>query len=419
VTNLASPENELALLCCLLSPEYGAKVYGLCLAQRITEAHFDTPAHRLMYRAIVTLHTDAEPVDIITVTNHLRDAGWLDDCGGPAYITDVFTRGNGLCANAAAYCARLDDKRRVRAANALSDRIRAELSDPVTNLNDWLAGIADEAAGIGMHVGALKSPAQSARNFLNFYERIESGAPMVSCGIDAVDLQAGPFMRSDLVVVSGVTGGGKSALVNSFIDRSIDTGQCCAVFTLEMSEIQYMERIAAARAGVNMHGVRQLIFKKQRIAQEIFTKIGDAMNKYANSNVYLVDDVEHLSEMEGKCLQIHARKPLDIIVLDYAQLLSAPGDSREREVANVSKGMKHLAKKLNCVVFLLSQLNDDGRLRESRAIGHDANVVLNIERDDRSTWVRVSKGRSCPAGTQIPLKWIPEFTKFENIGSMI
>lgn len=414
VSNFSSPENEVGLLCCLLSPEHGSKVYGTCLSKKMTAGHFSVPANRHIFVCIQDLHSRKEPVDLVTVTNWLRDARRLDDCEGATYISYVFLDGGGIPSNAATYCDRLDDKRRLRAASGLSARVQAELNDPIKDLDEWLAGIAEEAASIGMKVGGLKTPTQSARDFLDFYERIEMCAPMVSCGIDAIDLQAGPFMRSDLVVVSGVTGGGKSALVNSFIDRSIDLKQCAAVFTLEMSTIQYIERIAACRAGVNMHGVRQLIFKKQRIQPEIFVRIGDAVNEYARSNVYLVDDVTDLHEMEGKCLQIHARKPLDIIVLDYAQLMSAPGDSREREVANVSKGMKHLAKKFDCVVFLLSQLNDDGRLRESRAIGHDANVVLNIERDEKKTWARVSKGRSCPAGTQIPLKWIPEFTKFES-----
>lgn len=415
---LSSPENEKGLLCTLLSPEHGAAVLGICFSLAITSSHFHDPAHSRIFDAIVTLHREEQPIDPITVTNRLRESGHLEDCGGPAYISELHC-GHGLPSNARAYCASLDARRRVRAAINLATRINGECGEANGNLDEWLSGIAEEAASIKAPVGGLKTPVQSAREFLDFYERVETAAPMVACGIDAIDLQAGPFMRSDVVVVSGVTGGGKSALVNSIIDRCIDLKQCAGVFTLEMSTIQYIERIAAARAGVNMHGVRQLLFKKQKVNENIFARIGDAVAEYAKSSIYIVDDVTHLDQLEARCMQINARKKLDIVVLDYAQLLSASGDTREQEVSNVSKGMKRIARKLDCVAMVLSQLNDDGKLRESRAIGHDANIVLNIERDDKKTWVRVAKGRSCASGTIIPLKWIPEFTKFENLASNI
>jgi replicative DNA helicase len=418
VSDLSSPQAERALCCCLMNAEHHGKVLGVCLSMGIKAEHFVNPAHAAIYRAVSDLHSENEPIDFITVTKYLRDSGILEECGGASYVTETGI-GHGIPANTRSYCAEIDETRRMRAANQLAIRIQSDLKGSIENLPEWLSRIADEASGLGSRRGQLKTPTESARQFLEFYEQIETAAPMVSCGIDAIDMQAGPFMRSDLVIVSGVTGGGKSALVNSFIDRSIDIGQCCAVFTQEMSSIQYLERIVSARKAVNMHGVRQILFKKQRVHEEVFARISDAVSDYARSNVWLVDDISELSELEGKALQIHARKKLDMIVLDYAQLLSAPGDTREREVANVSKGMKNLARKLDCVAVLLSQLNDDGRLRESRALGHDANVVLNIERDDRSTWVRVSKGRSCPSGTKIPLKWIPEFTKFENFGASI
>lgn len=415
---LSSPENEKGLLCTLLSPEHGSAVLGICFSLAITSSHFHDPAHCRIYDTILTLHREEQPIDLITVTNRLRELGQLDSCGGAAYISELHC-GHGLPSNARAYCASLDARRRVRAAISLATRINGECGEINGNLDEWLSGIAEEAAAIKAPVGSLKTPAQAAREFLDFYQQVETCAPMVACGLDAIDLQAGPFMRSDVVVISGVTGGGKSALVNSIIDKCIDLQQCAGVFTLEMSSIQYIERIAAARAGVNMHGVRQLLFKKQRVHPEVFAKIGDAVGQYAKSSIYIVDDVTHLDQLEARAMQINARRKLDIVVLDYAQLLSAHGDTREQEVANVSKGMKRIARKLDCVAIVLSQLNDDGRLRESRAIGHDANIVLNIERDDRSTWVRVSKGRSCASGTIIPLKWIPEFTKFENFAAAI
>lgn len=415
MTLLYSPETEKALLCCLLNEP---KTLSLCLSRGVGVYDFHFPAHIHIYLAIKSLHDSEEPIDIITVTQKLRELGYLEDCGGAAYITELSILG-GIPSNAKAYIEELEAYKQKRAADNLANRIKGELENPINNLPEWLSALAVEAAGLRLSSNGLHTPVQTARAFLDFYERLETTPAMVSCGIESIDMQAGPFMRGDTVVVSGVTGGGKSALVNSFIDKSIDLNQCCAVFTLEMTSIQYVERIASARAGVDMHNVRKVIFKGQRVHDHTMAKIGEAVSQYAKSSIYIVDDCSTLSDLESKCLQIHAKRPLDLIVLDYAQLLSAPGDTREQEVANVSKGLKRLAVKLNCVAFLLSQLNDDGRLRESRAIGHDANVVLNIERDDEYTWVRVSKGRSCPSGTKIPLKWIPHYTKFENVGDNI
>lgn len=414
----SSTEFEKGLLCSLLNPERSSQVMGMCLSKQIGAGHFILPAHQKIFESVSRLHRREDPVDLITVTNDLRDHGLLEDCGGAPYVTDLFTYG-GLPANAEAYSAALEEKRRVRAAMALSTRIRGDLESPIPDFPEWVSKLIEEASSLQGHSGKLKSPVQLAREFYHFYEQLEGGLPMVSCGLDAIDLNAGPFMRGDMVVISGVTGGGKSALVNSFIDRSIDLDQCAAVFTLEMSDIQYLERIASSRGGVNMHSIRQRLFKKQPINEGEYRRISTAVDAYSKSQVYIVNDVTDLNDLTAKCLQIQAKRQLDIIVLDYAQLLSSSGDTREREVASVSQGMKRLAMKLKCVAIVLSQLNDDGRLRESRAIGHDANVVLNIERDEHSTWIKVSKGRSCASGTKIPLKWVPEFTKFENMADAL
>ena len=112
------------------------------------------------------------------------------------------------------------------------------------------------------------------------------------------------------------------------------------------------------------------------------------------------------------------KKPLDLVALDYAQLVEVSrqkGDSREREVANVSRAFKTLANDLGFLGIILSQLNDEGKMRESRALAHDADAVLSIEKDeDLGPGVRALKARSASPGTFIPLKWEPQFTRFDD-----
>jgi replicative DNA helicase len=133
--------------------------------------------------------------------------------------------------------------------------------------------------------------------------------------------------------------------------------------------------------------------------------------------IELVTDVYELHPILAACRAMHKEKPLDLIVLDYIQLIDASGqrksETRQEAVAQVSRSAKRLAAELNCVVIGLSQLNDDGKLRESRAIGQDANAIIAVESPkDGGRVLRVVAQRSGASGVECAVDWMPSLTKF-------
>ena len=143
-----------------------------------------------------------------------------------------------------------------------------------------------------------------------------------------------------------------------------------------------------------------------------------AVNHMSKWRIEIIEEAADVLAIQSELIRIKTTAgALDLVVVDYAQLvegLRSKGDNREREVASISRTLKVAATKLNCLVILLSQLNDDGRLRESRALGQDANAVLFLEQDgDKGMRVRVGKARSAPSGVEVPLQWLPQFTRFQ------
>lgn len=237
-----------------------------------------------------------------------------------------------------------------------------------------------------------------------------------------LDEGAGPFYRGDMIVVAAETAGGKSALMGNIVENAASAGSRCGVFSFEMTGKQNAERMLASQACVNIRDLRaalrlmggQGMTSFSREATEI-AKITHAIARMKDWKVEIFEDSHSIEHVTAKMARMKASGGLDLAAIDYAQLvkgLKGDKDNREREVASIPREFKKACMKLECVGVLLSQLNEQGRLRESRALGQDANCVFFLEDDGSDKKVRVGKARSAPPGTEIPLQWEPGFTKF-------
>jgi replicative DNA helicase len=226
---------------------------------------------------------------------------------------------------------------------------------------------------------------------------------------------------------------GKTALALNIAMNVVKTGASVALFSLEMSKEQYVQRIISMESMVDSTKLRT-----GSLDDDDWTRLINTMSLISNYDVY-IDDTPSVSlfEMMSKCRRLKIEKGLDLIIVDYLQLMSDGGrtDNRQQEISNISRGLKALARELNCPVMALSQLSrapeqrNDHRpimsdLRESGAIEQDADVVMMLYRDEYYykeesekkgiTDVIITKQRNGPVGT-VELAWIGQYTKFGNI----
>ena len=197
----------------------------------------------------------------------------------------------------------------------------------------------------------------------------------VPTGMEKLDAIS-PVRRGDLVVIAAQAKGGKSTLALSYACNVSGRGENVLFFSLEMPAADITEKLLARMARVKLGNLYYRNF-----AEADTIKMQHAIVKMSKWDLEIRDDCHNLNQLVATARMAHARKPLTLMVVDYLQLVRSDrsnGDSREREVAEVSRTLRLLALEMNCVIVALSQLNDDGRLRESRAIGQDATAVWAV-----------------------------------------
>ena len=271
--------------------------------------------------------------------------------------------------------------------------------------------------------------------FNQLEERAKSGGGITGLTTGYIDLDrmTSGLQRSDLILLAARPSMGKTALALNIAMNTVKTGASVALFSLEMSKEQYVQRIISMESMVDSTKLRT-----GNLEDEDWTRLINTMSLISNYNIY-IDDTPSVSlfEMMSKCRRLKIEKGLDLIVVDYLQLMSDGGrtDNRQQEISNISRGLKAMARELNCPVMALSQLSrapelrNDHRpimsdLRESGAIEQDADVVMMLYRDEYYhkeeserkgiTDVIITKQRNGPVGT-VELAWIGQYTKFGNI----
>ena len=244
-------------------------------------------------------------------------------------------------------------------------------------------------------------------------------------GYTDLDSMTSGLQKSDLIIIAARPSQGKTALgLNIAAHAAIREGKTVAIFSLEMSKEQLVMRLFASEARVNMQNVNHGTPSSQELL-----KLAEANLTLANANMY-IDDRSNISvaEIRSKCRRLKARNGLDMIVIDYLQLMKTPNgsDNRVQEVSELTRSLKILARELNVPIVLLSQLSRKAAerkpamsdLRESGAIEQDADIIIMIYRDpsrtdDNSAEIIVAKNRNGPVDS-IFLTWIGEYTRFEN-----
>ena len=422
----------------LISPR---EIIAECV-EKINENYFYVPAHQTIYTVLVELWNAGQGIDLITFTQVLRDRNLLETVGGAAAVTSLFTFVP-TAANITYYLEIVRDKyilRQIIAACTESVRRSFEEQDEVHNLLDE---VEQKIFSVGEdrfkgHVLTMKDQVMEAIEAIEqLYER-RGGITGIATGFAELDRMTNGLHEGEMIVIAARPSMGKTALAMNIAEHvAISEKLPVAVFSLEMSSQQLVQRLLCSRARVNLQKVRDGF-----LAERDFPSLTAAASKLAEAQIY-IDDSASLSilELRAKARRLKAQKDIKLIVVDYLQLLRSTTrraqDNRQLEISEISSGLKGLAKELKVPVLVLAQLNRQPEartggkprlsdLRESGSIEQDADLVgllvrPEIYEEDEDARAEkageaeliIAKQRNGPVG-EIALTFLKEFTRFED-----
>lgn len=413
-----APDAERGVLSSfLLAPR---EIGGLCAERKLSPGHFHLPAHATVYAVLVELWSLERPIDFITLTQLLRDRGQLDQVGGAASVTELFTF-LPTAANAGYYVEILEEKFYLREIIKVCTEYAARSYDEQDQVPEIMAEVQAKIAALGtretVRIPTMKENIMEANDSL--MERTFDGAGIIRTGLLAIDKECGPLERGSLMVIGGQTKSGKSILAGQIALNIALSGKPALFISLEMSERELTLRLLSSMARVNTRLVRDW----SEAEHGRFTVASTTLLKVP---LAIITRRYRLSEIVATCQSFAARpgEPLAVIVLDYAQLTEGVRkgreDRRQQEIAEISRTCKRLAGKLNVLFVLLTQLNDDGRTREGRDIENDANLMVEVgyNRETGERGVKVVLARSAPSGQRLKLRIIPEHTRVDDDADM-
>jgi replicative DNA helicase len=359
---------------------------------------FYSEAHVEIFRSIKQLFNSQKPIDILTVANDLKTRGVLDLVGGDYYLA-MLSQKVSSSAHTEFHARLIIQKHIQRELIRVSNEIIKEAYDPSTDVLELL----DHAEGKIFEIadGNLKKNFESAENLIvQAIKRIQDiskkdGLSGVASGFNAVDKVTSGWQMSDLIIIAARPGMGKTAYVLSMARNiAVNNNQAVALFSLEMSSVQLITRMISSETGLSGEQLR-----KGTLEPHEWQQLNTRIKKLEKAPIY-IDDTPALSvfDLRAKCRRLKAQFDIQIIIVDYLQLMTTGGDknagNREQEISIISRSLKGLAKELNIPVIALSQLNRSvetrgsskrpllADLRESGAIEQDADLVCFIYRPE-------------------------------------
>jgi len=376
------------------------------------------------------------PVDLLTITEELKKRDKLDQVGGVDYLAGLAENVYSP-KNAKAYCKIIEEKyitrNVIKAANEILSKgyqDQDEVKSLIELAEKRIFDISQERER--RDFSHMKDVVLDVFNLLE--ERASHDGTMtgLTTGFADIDRLTAGLQKSDFILIAARPSMGKTALaLNLALNTAVKDKANVAVFSLEMAKEQLVQRIVSMESLVESNKLRS-----GQLEGDDWDKITRASSRISEANIY-IDDTPGITlfELQSKCRRLSAQQGLDLIVIDYLQLMEGEGkaESRQQEISSLSRGLKGLAREMNCPVISLSQLSrapeqrQDHRpilsdLRESGAIEQDADVVMFLYRDEYYhedtekrgiAEVKIAKHRNGPTGT-IELAWVERFTKFAD-----
>jgi replicative DNA helicase len=410
------------------------------VADIVRPGDFYSEANGTIYQAVLDLNTANRPIDLINLGELLKDRGELEAVGGLAYLSSILDAVP-TGANIESHAHLVAEKAAVRsclgAALDILERGYGDYGEAETFLDQAEQSVFEATRQRGQtRMQDIYTAVKTTFHEIERLQQAKSDITGVPTGFTMLDRMTTGLQPSDLVVVAGRPSMGKTALaMNIAVNAAMQANVGTVIFSLEMSVDQLMRRLLSSEASVSSNKLRL----PRTIKHDDMYRLLEAADRLYKAPIFLDDSAEiNVLEIRSRARRLKSKVDIGLIIIDYLQIMSAVrqsrGDvSREREVAEITRSLKALAKELDVPVICLSQLNrgpearQDKRplladLRESGAIEQDADLILFLYRDsfynrestDQTAEVIVGKNRNGPVGT-VRLLFQGEYTRFDDI----
>ena len=409
------------------------------VVERVQADDFYRQDHRIIYNAINALDGEGKPFDLVTVAEWLESHQQLDDAGGLSYLA-ALAENTPSASNVGVYADIVRKRSILRQLISATVKINETVFNPMGFSSEQVLDFAEqtifeiaEQETRGKRVyNSIKDLLVGALDRVDELYRKKTPVTGIATGFDDFDERTAGLQSSDLIIVAGRPSMGKTAFAVNIAEHAVIKEELSAVvFSMEMPGEQLAMRMMSSLGRVDQHKVRT-----GKLHDDDWPRLTSAVTLLKDKKLF-IDDTPALTpaELRARCRRIAREHGLDMIIVDYLQLMQIPGTSENRatEISEISRSLKAMAKELNVPVVALSQLNRSleqrpnkrpvmSDLRESGAIEQDADVIVFIYRDevyDEDTAdkgiaeIIIGKQRNGPIGT-VKLAFLGQFTRFEN-----
>lgn len=399
---------------------------------------FYRESHKTIFNAVLELFQKDIPIDLVTLSENLRSVDKLESVGGITYITELASSVP-TTLNLGSYIKIVSEKSLLRRLI----RASTEIMDDSYTMQDEVEAVLDGAEKRIFNIAEKRSsggfePLSSIleRGFVEI-ERMfnnKGSTTGVASPFPELDAMTSGFQRGDMILIAARPSMGKTTLALNLAEHAaLRVGKSIAIFSLEMSTEQLAYKLLCSEANVDM-----LKLRTGELDDKDWENIARASGPLSQAKIY-IDDTAGISvtEMRSKCRRLKLEHGIDMIMVDYLQLMSGSGENRQQEVSEISRSIKALAKEMNCPVIALSQLSRapeqraDHRpmlsdLRESGSIEQDADLVMFLYRDEyynkdsedkNIAECIIAKQRNGPVGT-VKLAWLGQFSRFARLDAI-
>jgi len=407
---------------------------------------FYSDAHQSVYRAMLALFEKSQPVDLLTVTEQLKKSGEIDIVGGPFYLVELTNR-VASSANIEFHARIISQKHIQRALIRSSTSIIQDAYEDTTDVFELLDKAEQELFSITQNnlsrgVESMGTLANKLEKQLEALAQKKDGLTGVPTGFTDLDRLTSGWQGSDLIIIAARPGMGKTAFTLAMArNAAVDFEKPVAVFSLEMSNLQLVQRLVSLEAEIEGSKMRT-----GQMEDYEWQQLQSAIEKMSEVPIY-IDDTPGLNifELRAKCRRLKMQHDIQLIIIDYLQLMSGGGEkkggNREQEISAISRALKGLAKELEVPVIALSQLSRAvemrggtkrpqlSDLRESGAIEQDADIVSFIYRPEYYSILEDEEGQSLKGVAEliiakhrngalktVKMKFTDKYAKFSDMG---
>ena len=408
------PDSEQALVSCFIQSP--VQVGAAISAAGITPEHFHLRQWASLYAVMHSMWSEQKPIDLITVTDECRKSGCLIQVGGAIALTMLLSHGS-VPSNISSYIEIVKEKHLMRSVLYICMEYSAKASEDYEDAQLVAHGLSG-----AVQKAMQGSVTQSKRTMKSLLKdkaaRMESDhveTHIIKTGLTILD-KVSPLKRGQMPLVCGETKSGKTMLalcIGAYVSAHCNLP--VIYFSLEDSAEEPLDRVIA-----NLSGVPASKHHKKSMTEQEQSAVVGAIRKIGSSKLTIRDDVFDLSNIVSVCRQ-HKQKHQDLalVIVDYAQLVRgqrSKNDNREQEIALISRTLRLLAIELNCVVMVLSQLNENGDTRESKALQNDMTAQWKVTMTDQPTkrLITIPRQRDGESGIGFPVKFLGHLARFED-----